>query len=330
MHPFRGKGPFTAILTFIFAGSVFGSPLNSRLLSLVPPGAQIVAGFENHSGRASHGRLLLTTHNNRLDLEDFESLTGVDSKRVFNEIIEVAAAPAGGALSEHMLLAGGRFDRQVIFRSIEMNGAASFHYQGEPVLLIRPLTRERGDMLDPRWMVILENRICMFGTRGLVKQALRRYFEHAVPDSALEERLRLLRRDVSSWNVLVPSAKNQSNLQFAQPRSAWAQLQQDADVLMVAARFGSSIRVDFSIYTAADRGPEFFTRKAGLFTDALMDGTSQSPGSSPESKRRIQNLSVESNRVQGSMELSMKQYSAWCDHLFMERARVIPAATNGD
>src|SRR4051812_22550434 len=99
MRPFVTRGLCTGVLAAFLVGTGFASPLSSRLLPLVPPGAEIVAGFENHRDSNSRGRLLLTTHNNRLDLDDWQSLTGVDSKRVFDEVVEVAAAPSGGALS---------------------------------------------------------------------------------------------------------------------------------------------------------------------------------------------------------------------------------------
>ena len=186
-------------------------------------------------------------------------------------------------------------------------------------------------MLDSRLMVILENRICVFGTHGLVHQVLRRYAEHAVPDSVLEERLSLLRRDVTSWNVLVDPGKGQKNITFSQPYSVWGQLQQDADVLMVATRFGSKVRVDFSIHAAPERGREFFTRKAGFFTEALLSKPAAADAATrQDALRRLENLSLEPNRIQGSVHLSHEQFDAWCDHLFLARAGIVPAATNGD
>jgi len=294
---------------------------------MVPPGAEIVAGFENQRGSNSHGRLLLTTHNNRLDLDDWQALTGVDNKRVSDEVIEVAATPSGGPLSEHMLLVAGRFDRERIFRSIEQNGAGSVAFQGERILLIKPLTRERGDMLDTRWLAILDNRIGILGIPRLVQEALRRHADHAPADAILEERIRLLRPDVTSWNVLVGSRKTTKNFAFAQPHSAWAQLQQDADVLMVAVRFGSKIRIDFSIHADVDRGPDFFTRKAGFFTDALKTAPS------PDAKRQqaqLQNFSLEPNRAKGSVELSSSQFEVWCDHLYRVRGSAPPYASSGN
>ena len=182
----------TFVFVATFAGYGSASPLSSRILSLVPPGAEIVAGFENHPDSTS-GRLLLTTHNNRLDLEDWQALTGVDSSRRFDEVIEAAASDGAGDLSEHLLLVAGRLDRELIFRSLEENGVQSTGFQGQRIMVIKPFARERGDMLQDRWFVILENRIGILGTPGIVQRALQRYADHSVPDSVLEERLSLLR-----------------------------------------------------------------------------------------------------------------------------------------
>ncbi len=327
MCPSLWKSCCPAVLAIFLASSGWAFPLGSRLLPLVPPGAEIVAGFENHPD--ANGRLLLTTRNNRLDLDDFQALTGSDSKRVFDEVIEVAAAAQDGLLSEHMLLVAGRLDRERIFRSIEESGAKSVEFLGERILLIRPFARERGDMLETRWLAILDGRIAILGTPKLVQKALRRYADHAVPDSVLEERLSLLHHDVTSWNVLLGTKKRDHKMNFARPFTAWAQLEQDADVLMVAVRFGSKIRVDFSIHADAGEGPEFFTRKAEVFTDALSrPHPDAKPTDAPE--HRLASFVIEPNRAQGSLELSNKEFAAWCDHLYMVRAGITPPATNGD
>ena len=323
------KGLFAVALTAFFAGSGLASPLNSKLLSLVPAGAEVVAGFENHPTADTHGRLLLTTHNNRLDLDDWQALTGVDNRRIFDEIIEVATSQASGQLTEHVLLVAGRFDRECIFRSAELNGAESAEFEGQRILLIKPFARERGDMLDTRWLAILDNRIGVLGTSWLVQKVLRRYANHSVPDSVLEERLSLLRPDVTSWNVLVAPPTTAKSINFAQPHSAWAQLQQDADVLTVGARFGTKVRVDFSIHAQAERGAEFFSRKAAFFTDALSYEPNPGPASVGTMKR-LQNYSLESNRVQGSVELSSRQFQAWCEQLYRVQGPQVETASRGN
>lgn len=329
MRSFIRASFFAVVMTAAAAVSALASSLSHPLLALVPPGSQVVAGFENHPAPHAHGRLLLTTHNNRLDLDDWQALTGVDTKRIFEQVIEVAAAPSGSALSEHMLLVAGRFDRERIFRSLTENGAQTIAYDGLQIMVVKPFARERGDMLDDRWLVILDNRTGIFGTPWLVQKALRRHAAHALPDPILEERLSLLRRDVTSWNMLLSSPANAKNVSFRQPKSAWAQLQQDADVMMIAARFGPKIRIDFSIHADSSRGREFFARKAEFFTSAL--GTR--PGdnaTAANSKRRLANFSLESNRVQGSVEMSSRQFDVWCEHLYLAQNNLAPAASTGD
>jgi hypothetical protein len=329
MRSFICAGFLAAVLSAALAPSVSAASWNHPLLALVPPGSQVVAGFENHPAPHTHGRLLLTTHNNRLDLDDWQALTGVDNKRIFEQVIEVASAPGGRDLSEHMLLVAGQFDRDRIFRSLTENGAAAIAYEGIQVVVVKPLARERGDMLDDRWLLILNNRIGIFGTPWLVQQALRRSAEHALPDPILEERLSLLRRDVNSWNILLSSPETARNVSFRQPHSAWAQLQQDADVMTVAARFGPRIRIDFSIYADSGRGRDFFARKAEFFTDAL--GTRPAQNSMPaHSERRLAKFSLEPNHVQGSVEMSSQQFEVWCEHLYLAQASLPPAASTGD
>ena len=307
------KAFFAVSITAVLPGSAFGSPLSSKLLSLVPSGAEIVAGFENHPGPSVNGRLLLTTHNNRLDLDDWQALTGVDNQRIFDEVIQVAASPMQGELTEHLLLVAGHFNRDRIFQAAQLNGAETTQYLGETVLVVKPFARENGDILDTRWLVILDNRTGILGTPRLVDQALRRYADHSVPDSALEERLSLFRPDVTSWNVLVQPTNPSKKIMFARPYSAWALLPEGTDVLLVGARFGSKIRVDFSIHAETRRGEEFFKQKAAFFTNAFDTTSVLQPIDLPrESRYRLRNYSLEPNRVQGSIELSDTQFADWC------------------
>ncbi len=324
------KSLYSIAFTVVISAYGVASPLSSRLLSLVPSGAEIVGGFENHADSSKHGRLLLTTHNNRLDLDDWQALAGADSRRMFEEVIEVAKGGPSGSISEHMVLIAGRFDRERIFRSIQENGAEATQYEGYPVLLIKPFARELGDMLETRWLAILDNGIAMLGTPSLVQTAMERYAAHSLPDPILQERLSLLRQDASSWNVIAVSRMRANDILFAQPHSAWAELQRDTDVLMVAARFGSKIRIDFSVAAAVAESPDFFTRKAAFFADALKVEANPEPTALIDVPRRLANFSVESSRVQGSVELSSKQFQTWCEHLYRVRTAGTQPPPHGD
>ena len=321
---------FSLALNVLSTGYGVASPRSSALLSLVPPGADMVAGFENHPGPTKHGRLLLTTHNNRLDLDDWQSLTGVDNNRAFEEVIEVATSDSEGNLSEHLLLVEGRFDRERIFHSLEESGAPSADVEGQGVLLIQPLARERGDMLDTRLLVILENRIGILGTPLAVRSALRRYADHAVPDSVLEERLSLLRSDVTSWNVLSRSAQTGTQFIFAHPHTAWTELQEETDLLMVGARFGSKVRLNFSIFAKGEHDPGFFTRKVAVFADAVVVGATPEAATPETALHRPAKYSLEADGVRGSLEMTSEQFEQWCEYLIRVRRPATALAARGD
>ncbi|HTM16281.1 MAG TPA: hypothetical protein VL135_05235 [Terracidiphilus sp.] len=303
-----GRFCFGLALAWSASLSCLASPTNSKLLWLVPPGAQMVAGFENYQDEHHHGQLLLSTRNNRLDLADWQSIAGVDHKRAVEEVIEVAASPVGGQLPEHLLLVAGRFDREKIFRSLQVNGGKQTEYRGQTVMLIKPFAREKGVMAGTRWLIILEDRLAMLGTPSIVKSALQRYLNHADVDMLLRERLSQLPLDVSSWNVLSSLPQAPTGYTTAQPASPWARFFEGANVLMVGTRFGSKIRVHFALHADEDRGAEFFEQKTASFAEVF------SPERIGSSRRpRVAGVEVGPNRVQGSVQLSRKQFDAWSD-----------------
>jgi hypothetical protein len=296
----------------VFAVSAFpscaASPSNSTLLRLVPPGAQIVAGFENYNDPRHHGQLVLTTRNNRLDLADWQAIAGVDHQRAMNEVIEVASSQVGGRLIEHLLLVAGRFDTNRIFRSAGLNGAKTIVYQGHTVMLIEPFTRERGLILGTRWLIILERRIAMLGTPSLVQRALQRYLNHADIDMPLRERLSQLPLEVSSWNVLSSLPTAPTEYKVTQLKSPWARFFEGADVMIVGVRFGSKIRVHFSLHASADHGAQFFEQKSASFAEVF--APERTGASRPA---RLANVEIKPGHVQGSIELSKNQFDTWGD-----------------
>ena len=328
MRPAIYKHLCMLVSTAVFATSGFSSPLNSKLLSLVPPGAEIVAGFENHPvGRPhEHGRLLLSTRNDRLDLDDWQALAGVDGKRVVDEVIEVASSSGGGRLTEHLLLVAGHFDRERIFKAAELNGAETTEYEGGTALLIKPFAREQREMLDTRWLVILNDRIAMLGTEMMVRRALQRYATHADIDMPLMERLTQMHPDVTSWNVVVGTRTTEQSLVFTQPNSMLTRLIEGAELLMVGTRFGPKIRVDFSLHVRNDHANTVLTEKAASFAEVFAKEPSMSPGSAQQPQRPLGNLSVDPDRIQGSVELSAKEFERWNEQGGFARRLQEPAA----
>ncbi len=313
MRPWVANCCCIVILMTSAGVSGFASPATFQLLPLVPSGCEVVAGFQNLHDPGSAGRLLLTTHNNRLDLDDWLALAGVDSQRVYDEIVEVAASRSGGELKEHLLLVAGHFDGERIYRSLEQNATQTTRFDALKIILIEPFAREKGDMLETRWLVILNDRIAMFGTPALVQSALGRYFDHAVADPVLLERLSRMRPDVTSWNVLESSPIEAKNMSFAKTYSAWARLMEDAELLMVGARFGPKVRVDFLVSASSDRGEGFFDRKAALFTNVFAQNSEEEGTVADAPGPRLANLVVDEHRIQGSVALSKNQFDAWRD-----------------
>ena len=311
MSPFIYRLLLMLVSSAVFASSLSASPLNSKLLSLVPPGAEIVAGFENQPRGHKPGRLILATRNDRLDLDDWQALAGVDSKRVIDEVIEVAASSSTGRLTEHLVLLAGRFDKERIFSSAELNGAERSEWEGQAVTIIQPFAREEKEMPDTRWLIILNNRIAMLGTPLMVQRALHRYTTHADIDMPLMERLAQMRPDVTSWNVLIASPKANNNPIITRQASVLTRLIDGAEVLMVGTCFGPKVRVDFSLHAPRDRETVFFKQKASFFADVFAKEPHGQSSSHQPSRGRLGSFSFEPNHIEGSIELSSKEFQEW-------------------
>jgi hypothetical protein len=134
-----GKAFLLSLFPLFAAAGAWAVSPDPKLLSLVPPEAQIVAGMQAPVGGDQPASFLLITRNNNLDLEDFFALSGADSTRVMRQVIFLAAGDTGGTLTEHSLLVSGHFDEAKIFRSAKDGGALSLKYRGIRVLEVQPL-----------------------------------------------------------------------------------------------------------------------------------------------------------------------------------------------
>jgi hypothetical protein len=287
----------------------FASPVQSKLLPLIPREAQIVAGIEDPRNPDTRGHLLLVTVKNTFDFDDCQSLTGVDTHRGVDETIWIAASSPQGELNEHLLLVAGRFDREHIFQAAERNGVATGFYRGLEVLFVKPFAREQAQMHDIRWMAILDGQAVVFGTPWLVKKALDRYVGHEPADPHVAEWLERLHPQVNSWNVLVmPHEVLSKHAALGQSPAPWIDLLgkdivDGADELTLGIRFGSTARVDFVVRTADDRR-----------TTCGADGPARrhlfEAGSFQRLRPRFENLLIERNLVQGSIVLPGKELNA--------------------
>ena len=197
-------------LFFILVNAVAASALSTdlRLMRLVPPDSQIVAGMLSPSRQGQPNSFLLVTENNKIDHQDFLALTGADTSRIILQVVFVAAVGRKGLLSEHSLLVSGHFDREAIFKSAHGNNATTDSYRAVTVLVVPAFERERSTFNEERWLAILDSNIAIFGTVDSVQRELDRKIANSPPDSLLMERLGRLGREDETWCLLPPPSRN--------------------------------------------------------------------------------------------------------------------------
>jgi hypothetical protein len=307
MHPRIACFVLIACFELICARAGNSAPLDFKLLSLVPPGSQVISGFENNKRvHMAGGPLLLSTHNNSLDLQDWVSIAAVDPQRMYSEILQVTFAPPDAFLREHLLLVSGKFNREDIFRSAELNGATRTTYEAETILVIEPFAREKADMADTRWLAILDDRIAVFGTRWMVEQAVSRFENRAVPDPALMKRLALFRHDVDSWNLIMSMPFSAASI-FLQPLSPWSEIFDRAEYLMVSTSFDTKIRVDILLQVKDENEKIDLNQRAAQFSRAFAHEGDGEANHLPD----VKNLEVNQNGVKGSIVLSNSEFISW-------------------
>jgi hypothetical protein len=186
----------------------FGSTISTalspdpRLLSLVPPDSQIVAGASAPSKPGQGLHFLFVSRANHFDFADFVALAASDPSHVIREVIlTTTISDRAGDSQQHSLLASGHFDTTRIFESARASSKIG-HYHGIPVLQVDPFERERAIFHDQRWLAIIDSRVAMFGTFSTVEQEIDRYLTAAKPDASIMQRLELLRDKDETWCLI--------------------------------------------------------------------------------------------------------------------------------
>lgn len=197
---------FLSLFLLVNTAVVFGLSPDMRLLPLVPPESQIIAGMTGPVKANQLSSFLLITRNNEYDQEDFLALTGGDATRSIREVVFVAATGRGGFFGEHSLLAGGLFNREAIFRLADIGNARRESYRGVPVLVVPALARERDHFRDLRWLAIPDEHTAIFGSIASVQRELDRWIAKSPADEEFVERLRRLDQKYETW-CLLPAPK---------------------------------------------------------------------------------------------------------------------------
>jgi hypothetical protein len=283
-----------ALLCAIGPASALPSGQELRLLPLVPPGAEIVAGF-TQGQPLSH---LVVTRNNTTDLLDFESIAGVDPTRMIAAVIVITASGRRGFLSEHSLVASGRFDAGHIFKAAKENGATESEYLGIPILIVPALDRDKGVSDDVRWFAVIHSEIVVFGTIPMVREELSRSLARSPADPSLREDLSRLRLNDQSWCLLSSAVHRRDEtrrfLAALDPEPGQADSANDRVIMGI--HFGKRIEIEFE--AVSDSQPQ---------NQPEASQTSE-PDMAPVASHFVSNGDTTLHKV---IRLSKKQYEQW-------------------
>jgi hypothetical protein len=306
------------VLVSSFAALASAMTPDPRPISLVPPTATLVAGVKTANG-GDLSTLVLTTHSNVVDLNDFTALWAVDSSRAIDQIITVASGRNSDPYAEHGLIANGRFNQALIERSVHQAGANPTSYRGIAIMELPPLARERDTFQDVRWLVMMHSNLALFGTIPIVKQELDRYLAREATDPSLERMLAHLQRDDDTWCVAKLQDGN-SEIQsiFAPLDSRLARLLGAGDTVQVGVRYGRRVEFEYEVDVAPGVDPQPASR-------ALMESLISSK---PAERAALPaaDWSRSDGGVRGVLTLSRTQYQTWIAQVMGSQADLHAAA----
>jgi hypothetical protein len=303
MRQLNHLGVAVVFLAFLF-GAVRSRTVtpNPKLVALVPPATNIVAGLNVPPRSGQPSTFLLTSHYGTIDLNDFISTTGADPERAFDQIIIVATDRGGGAYSGHSLMAIGRFNQNLIYRSVSQAGARVIQYDGIAVLEMQPFARERDSLHDVRWLAMMDSKLAVFGTPALVQQELDRYRSHSVPDPLLERRLSQLRHDDVSWCVAtLPEGDDEIRPIFRALDSKFAELLRIGDTVEFGIRYGRQVEFEYEVNLASGSNAEAIPRS---FAEPITTG-------SENAVIPVSTFNRVDGGVRGVLKVSKARYESW-------------------
>jgi len=90
MKRFHANRTLAMVLFLLVPAAMTWASPDPRLLSLVPPGTQIVAGVSNPMLHGRTGGFLLMSNEDVVDHHDFISIVGVDDSLIIDQMLFVA------------------------------------------------------------------------------------------------------------------------------------------------------------------------------------------------------------------------------------------------
>jgi hypothetical protein len=305
MKRFDANGTLAMLLfSLISVGMTSAASIDRRLLSLVPPGSQIVAGVSLSMLRGRPDGFLMMSHNNVVDRRDLISLVGVDDSVIIHQIIFAAGGSDTSKLPEHSLLLSGHFDQTRIFKAGVENGAKVSEFRGIRVLVLQPFERELGTFKDVRWLAVIDSKVALFGTISSVQQELDRHLAASAADASLTQKLARLRNDDATWSVLRTVDSNYVAMRaLGSLDPILANLVHDGDSFQFGVRYGRKVEVEYEI-TAPSRASA--QAHSNSLTQSLVGASLK--GFSPLPRP---DMTGDSASVHGVVKVAMTRYKAW-------------------
>jgi hypothetical protein len=295
-----------------------------KLLSLVPPGAQIIAGMSAPSLGGQPDSFLLMTHNNIVDLEDFFALSGADSSKIIHQVIFVAGDGRSDSLREHSLLVSGQFDQERIRRSATGASTSITSYHGIMCLAVQPLARDRGAANDGRWLAVIESNVLLLGTIPSVQQEIDRHLAGNAADPSLMRKLNRLRREDETWCVLAGSPRDggiRDALELLSPKLA--NLILDGDTLQFGIRYDGRVEFEYEVNTDSNS-------RAEAISSTLAQTLTGTPLKA-SSHLRESDMVLDLDSAHGIVRVSKPRYDAWLAEVKAHaRARIDATRRNTD
>jgi hypothetical protein len=303
----RFHGNRTLAMLFLLVISVetlLAAPPDLALLSLVPPGAQVVAGITNRPSPGKPGSFLLMTRNNVIDRSDFISLAGVDDSMIIHQMIFAAGGSDTSKWGEHSLLINGHFDQARIFKAAVDNGATVTEFRGFRVLVQHPFERELATFKDVRWLAVIDSNVALFGTRFSVQQELDRHLAGTAVDPSLMQRLARLRSDDATWSVLgMFTFDDEIAHALGSLDPVLANLVHAGTSFLFGVRYGKKIEVEYEGTVPSSEPLHTFANSS---MESLVAGNLKGSSLLP-----YPDLTGERASVRGVIKVAMDRYVAW-------------------
>jgi hypothetical protein len=281
---------------------VWAAPPDPKLLSLVPPDTQLVAGASNQTHPGTPESFLLTGRYNLIDRRDFLSLAGVDDAMKISQMIFAAGGSEASTWGEHSILVSGLFNQERIFKAALQNGATVTDFKGIRVLVQQPFARELGTVKEVRWLAVLDSKVALFGTRLSVELELNRYLAGSAADPLLVQRVSRLRADNATWSVLGSfDVDDELEHVFGSLDPVLANLIHDRKSFQFGVHYGKKVELEYDAVVPSAAPTQSISNFSG---QSLVAGNDK--GSSLLSRQ-------DPAGQHGVVKLTAAQYKAWLD-----------------